>query len=518
MLPATPTAVRPGPVCLVAGDGRDLTERAAELRAAGRAVHVLDGVSDDALSPDFRVPSLHASPLDESDRVCAALRHLHAEHRLGAIEFPVRGGLGFRVVQAKAAGLAFDDVTLVARLGGCGAWDREREHRWPNGFAEVELDFAERGSFEMADIRLAPDEVVLGHVRKLGWGGEVDEAPLTRLEDSPTSPRSRGARCCPRPTPFASRDAQVLHLAPRERGEVAASLRAAGEGSSSPAPLVTVGIAHFNLGRYLPETLTSLAAQTYPHVEVIAIDDGSTDAESVAVFAELEARYPQWRFLRQANAGIGATRNRCLAEARGAFFIPVDADNVCRPDMIAAFARGLVRNPQFAAMTCYFLGFEEPGEFLYACRPAGGPHTLAAIRNVYGDANAVFRTEVFREVGGYETDRGTSCEDWEAFVKLAHAGHRIGVVPEHLFEYRHRPGGFSRTTNWYANHQRVLRQFTQGGVLPPGEAAVLWTALLGFHQELERREATRPSLRHRVRAALKRVRGWARRVPSRFTS
>jgi glycosyltransferase involved in cell wall biosynthesis len=273
-------------------------------------------------------------------------------------------------------------------------------------------------------------------------------------------------------------------------------------------PLVTVGITHFNLGRYLPETLASLAAQTYPNVEVIVIDDGSTDPGSVAVFAELERRYPHWRFLRQANAGIGATRNRCLAEARGEFFIPVDADNLCRPDMVAAFVRGLARNPHLGAMTCYLLGFEEPGEFLYAYRPAGGPHTLAAIRNVYGDANAIFRTDVFRGIGGYETDRGTSCEDWEAFVKLVHAGHRIGVVPEHLFEYRHRPGGFSRTTNWYANHHRVLRQFTGTDSLPPGEAAVLWSALLGFHQELQRRDAA-PPLRRRVadraRTALKRV-------------
>jgi hypothetical protein len=102
---------------------------------------------------------------------------------------------------------------------------------------------------------------------------------------------------------------------------------------------------------------------------------------------------------------------------------------------------------------------------------------LSCIRNVYGDANGIFRTADFRAIGGYETDRGTSCEDWEAYVKLIHAGRSIDVVPEYLFHYRHRAAGFSRATNWFENHQRVLRQFTSH--------SELWTALLGFQQQIE---------------------------------
>ena len=75
-----------------------------------------------------------------------------------------------------------------------------------------------------------------------------------------------------------------------------------------------------------------------------------------------------------------------------------------------------------------------------------------------------------RAVGGYETDRGTSCEDWEVFVKLIHAGKQIGVVPEHLFYYRHLVQGFSRQTNAMADHRRVLRQFTKLPGLPAGGA------------------------------------------------
>src|SRR5262249_31408807 len=102
-------------------------------------------------------------------------------------------------------------------------------------------------------------------------------------------------------------------------------------------PLVTVCIPYYNLAAHLPRTLASLAEQTYPHLEVLVIDDGSTDPAARAVFDQMNDRFSRFRFLRQPNAGIGATRNRGLAEARGDYFLPVDADNVTRPDMVERF-------------------------------------------------------------------------------------------------------------------------------------------------------------------------------------
>jgi GT2 family glycosyltransferase len=422
-------------------DGERIT-----LRVGPRVIEVAVDPGD---SPaDFRVPNQYEpAHADRSDRLRFTLERLHREHRLGRIEFGVYGGLAFRSVQAKRAGLAFADVTLAVRLDSCGKWERELRQRWPSGFEEVEVDHAERFAFENADERVTPDAALFDFVRRAGW-------------------------------------------------EVMSVAHASG---SDTTPLVTIGIAHHNLGAYLPETLASLAAQSYPHLDVVVIDDGSTDARALAVFEQMREKYPGFRFLRQANAGIGATRNRCLELARGEFFVPVDADNVARPEMVERLVRAIRQNPHLAAMTCYYLAFEDtPDRPVFAGRPAGGPHTLAGIRNVYGDANAVFRTAALRAVGGYETDRGTSCEDWEAFVKLVNAGERIGVVPEHLFHYRHRPAGFSRRTNWFANHQRVLRQFTRNAPLPAGEAEVLWTALLGFHLRLQQLERTPPPLRHRV--------------------
>ena len=458
--------------CLVVGDpGRVTPEHPAllQLREAGWDVHTVTHTLTDELPPDARVCELHGDgPAERSERGRHAVEALHREHRFELIVFSGRGGLGARAIQAKHAGLAFTGVPLAVYLDANSQHDREANLRWPSCFADVETDYLERFAFENADVQCVPDELLAAFVKRNHWMLRADAA---RSFDPP--PKHRGL-----PAWVTNRD-------------------------NRDGPLVTVAIAHYNLGRYLPDTLATLAAQTYANLEVIAIDDGSTDASSVEVFEAMRARYPSFTFLRQANAGIGATRNRCLELARGEFFVPVDADNLARPDMIAKFVTALTRNPNLSAMTCYFLAFDtdapdyQPTSYLYAHRPTGGPHALAGIRNVYGDANAVFRTAALQAVGGYETDRGTSCEDWEAFVKLVHAGHRIGVVPDHLFYYRHRPGGFSRSTNWFANHQRVLRQFANVGALPPAEALALWSALLGFHQHLERLEKAIPPRRHR---------------------
>jgi glycosyltransferase involved in cell wall biosynthesis len=468
---------RPCRICLVSGGclTGDVEQRARLLLGQGFCVHVLDGDPEDVPAA-FRVPNLYASPCtDRSEAVRHTLERRHREQPFDLVEFSCLGGLGFRTVQAKRAGLAFGDVRLAVRLDRCSAWVREQEQRWAARPEDLERDFCERYAFEHADVQQAPDEAMRRYAAGLGW--------------------------------------QV-------RDGVEAGGRETGDGTND-LPLVTVSIAHYNLGRYLPETLASLAAQNYPNLEVLVIDDGSTDAGSVAVFEEMQSRYPHFRFLTQANAGIGATRNRGLREARGAFFVPVDADNLARPDMVERFVAGMRRNPDLAALTCYFLAFRTSadlacGEYAYAYRPTGGPYVLASLRNVYGDANAIFRTASFRAVGGYETDRDTSNEDWEAFVKLAGAGYRLDVLPEYLFFYRHRESGFSRVTNAYRNHQRVLRQFYRAERLPEAERIALWTALPGLQQALEQLTQRNHVLERRLgfwRRPLDLLRSFRRRRP-----
>jgi glycosyltransferase involved in cell wall biosynthesis len=458
---------------------REEPTAARRLHAAGICSSCLDAGAN---PPEFDVSSLQGADIaEQSERVRLALQRLHGQKGFDLIEFPARNGLAFRSLQAKGAGLAFDDVALVVRLGTCGPWLRECEQRWPTGPEDLVADFAEGYAIDHADVQVIAPRARAGLARDLGW---------TLRPDALVEPEAN----TPGDGAWLARPYEQL-VRRRRRRAVAAEV--------PERALVSLCVAHYNLGRHLPETLAAVAAQTYPDLEVHVLDDGSTDAHSLEVFEAMRLRYPHFRFARQTNAGIGGTRNRGLREARGDYFIPMDADNIARPDMVERFVGAMRRNPDVAALTCYFLAFEDSqrlghGQFAYAYRPTGGPHVLASIRNVYGDGNAIFRTAAFRAVGGYETDRDTSWEDWEAFVKLVNAGYRVEVVPDHLFYYRHLQNGFSRRTDQYANRRRVLRQFFQSGPLPAAERVALWSALAGFQRRLEELADERRCLRYQL--------------------
>ncbi len=419
-------------------------------------------------SGPYQVQHVHGvGPCERSDWVRLALQR----HAYDWIEFPALEGVGYRAIQAKRAGLAFEQTTLAVRLDATGGWLRQQQCRWLDQLEQLEGDYAERYAWEHADVQLVANDEVANHVRRCGWSME-------RAADLASADRPAGD------VPVAQ-----LDVAP---------------------PLVSICVPYFNLPHTLPETLASLAEQTHPRLDVLVIDDGSTQPEARHVFETMQRQYPQFRFLRQKNAGIGTTRNRGLTEARGSFFLPFDADNVARPELVACLVQAMLRREEVAALTCYFLAFEtsddlRQGHFLHAYRPTGGPHLLACLRNVYGDATALYRTDALRAIGGYEPDRDSSFEDWEAFVKLVHAGHRIDVVPEHLFYYRQLPTGFSRVTNPFANQQRIVRQFRSLERLSLPDRELLWELLIGMHQRLEQFTTPKRSLPVRVAKRLHRI-------------
>ncbi|MEB3359228.1 MAG: glycosyltransferase family A protein [Synechococcales bacterium] len=107
-------------------------------------------------------------------------------------------------------------------------------------------------------------------------------------------------------------------------------------------PLVSVLIPCHNAAPWLAETLESALAQTWPHLEIILVDDGSTDA-SVAVARQFN--HPQINLIAQQNQGAAAARNRALEAAQGEVIQYLDADDVLAPDKIAQQMQWLQDQP-----------------------------------------------------------------------------------------------------------------------------------------------------------------------------
>src|SRR5262249_13780597 len=124
--------------------------------------------------------------------------------------------------------------------------------------------------------------------------------------------------------------------------------------------LVTVSVACGNEGSCLPETLASVAAQTYRNLEVLVIRHGSMDDASARVFETVRSRDSRFRFVNATSADRGPIRDCGLWEARGDYFIPLDAGTLACPDMVERFVAAMRRRPGMQAMTCYVLALGPP--------------------------------------------------------------------------------------------------------------------------------------------------------------
>lgn len=123
-------------------------------------------------------------------------------------------------------------------------------------------------------------------------------------------------------------------------------------------PLVSILIPCYNAARYIGETLESVLAQTWHNIEIIIVDDGSTDGSAAVV-----GRYAQSRLslFRQPNAGQTSALNACLAHVKGDFIQYLDADDLIAPDKIELQIRRLMAEPGCIASAEWGRFHERPG-------------------------------------------------------------------------------------------------------------------------------------------------------------
>ena len=113
---------------------------------------------------------------------------------------------------------------------------------------------------------------------------------------------------------------------------------------SSATPLVSVIIPAFNAGESLRETLESAARQSWQHLEIIIVDDGSTD-QTARIAADFCAADERAKLISQSNHGVSAARNRGIAETRGAWIAPLDADDLWHPEKVERQLAAARANP-----------------------------------------------------------------------------------------------------------------------------------------------------------------------------
>ena len=210
--------------------------------------------------------------------------------------------------------------------------------------------------------------------------------------------------------------------------------------------LVTVIIPVFNGERWISSTLASAAAQTHSMLEILVIDDGSTDG-TAAIVEAAASRDDRIRLIRKQNGGVSAARNKGIAEARGELIAPLDADDLWHREKIARQVAAM-RSPEVGLVYCWAVEIDENDRIIppvYAGATATGKVLEEVVANagiIVSGANPLIRRSCLMAVGGYDPN-AQPCEDWKIQLSLAEICD-FALVPAHLVGYRRTSGSASK--------------------------------------------------------------------------
>ncbi len=218
-------------------------------------------------------------------------------------------------------------------------------------------------------------------------------------------------------------------------------------------PEVSIIITVYNLATYLEEAIRSVLNQTYQDMEIIVVDDGSTDntRELVMNFAN-----PKINYIFQKNRGAGAARNTGIRASTGRYIAFLDADDVWLPQKLELQLKVIESSPWASVIYCdmYFYGTTDytlPETFFQQFKwppPWGKVLDKMAIRSFGIPSTLLVKRDVFEKIGLF--DEGLPyCDDYDMLLRMA-AYFEFEVLPTPLVKYRLHPSQISR------NYAQVL--------------------------------------------------------------
>lgn len=215
-------------------------------------------------------------------------------------------------------------------------------------------------------------------------------------------------------------------------------------------PLVSFITPTYNAAHFLSEAVDSALAQTYPNIEVIIVDDGSTDDTE----AMIQARYggdARVRYFRQANQGPAAARNRAIAEARGVYVHLLDSDERLFPEKVERSYALFQQYPEAAVVYGYGIAVQPDGQTIIPMErpklPSGDVFCEWLYGTMSGGTHSVtgsfmLKREAVLAVGGFD-EKFWASEDWDLWLRLS-ARYPFIALDDDLVYYRRMPDGLHK--------------------------------------------------------------------------
>lgn len=200
-------------------------------------------------------------------------------------------------------------------------------------------------------------------------------------------------------------------------------------------PIVSVIIPAYNAAKTLLETIHSVQQQTCSDIELIVINDGSTD-NTLEILAAIDD--PRLKVFSYENGGLPVARNRGIERATGKYLSFIDADDLWTPNKLEAQLAALEQHPEAGVAYSWTAFIDENSNFLYAWEPIyyqGNVYPDLLIENfISSGSNILVKRQIVDAAGQFDPSL-KSAEDWDYYVRLA-ALCPFALVPEYQISYR----------------------------------------------------------------------------------
>ncbi len=205
----------------------------------------------------------------------------------------------------------------------------------------------------------------------------------------------------------------------------------------------------FNQAHYLVQAIESCYQQTADNIEVLVVNDGSTDNTAQVVAPYLTR--PNFKYVEQPNAGLPGARNRGFAESTGEYLCFLDSDDYYHPEKIRKQAELLEEDPELGFVYCDLVSVDDNGQPLlsqWSVRKrdremSGNIFGSLMLGGYFPPHTVMIRRSVLEKVGPFDPELGGHA-DYDLWLRVSGAGHRAVYIDEKLAFYRYHSTNMSK--------------------------------------------------------------------------
>lgn len=216
-------------------------------------------------------------------------------------------------------------------------------------------------------------------------------------------------------------------------------------------PKISVIIPLYNQGQYVEEAIISIKESTYHNIEIIVVNDGSTDVKTNQIFDQLEGVIK----INKPNGGLSSARNAGIKASTGDFIFPLDADDKIHKNFISDAVRCLQNNQDIDYVGCWSQYFGLSNQVWI---PIGFIDDVSFLFNTINSCSALFRRSVF-DIAGFYDEEMISYEDWDLFLRLAKYGIKGDVLPMYYLFYRVKEPSQSMLQGTGIPRAKIIQQY-----------------------------------------------------------